>query len=220
VPKPELGGVVVGQSRLGHRLLSLIAVLREEGRLPFATIQRLLATLSGLQLSEGALVGAVQRVAQQAEPVLAQLQTAIRAAPVVHADETGWREAGRNGYVWTFSTPEHRLFVRGSRARAMLQAQLGEASAGVLVSDFSSAYTGYDGVHQYCWAHLLRDIREVAAQHPTDAAVQGWATAVGAIFAQAQDGAAGEAAARWAVRRQAETALRRLCEPWLNQAVP
>ena len=26
------------------------------------------------------------------------------ASPVVHADETGWRQNGENGYVWTYST--------------------------------------------------------------------------------------------------------------------
>ena len=36
LPGPELAGVVVGQGRLGVGLLSLIAVLREELRLPIA----------------------------------------------------------------------------------------------------------------------------------------------------------------------------------------
>lgn len=71
VPPPDLTGIVPGQGRVGTRLVSLIATLREEARLPFATIQRLLQTLTGLHLSVGALV--------------------------VHADETGWRENGRNG---------------------------------------------------------------------------------------------------------------------------
>ena len=30
----------------------------------------------------------------------------------VHADETGWRQNGANGYVWTFSTPTERYFLR------------------------------------------------------------------------------------------------------------
>ena len=73
------------------------------------------------------------------------LQDAIRASPVVHADETGWREDGHNGYVWTFSTPRHRLFRRGSRAKAMVPRVLGAAFGGVLVSDFSTADTGTTG---------------------------------------------------------------------------
>ncbi len=183
VPPLDLTGIVPGQGRVGTRLVSLIATLREEARLPFATIQRLLQTLTGLHLSVGALVAAVGQVATRAAPVVDALQAAIRASPVVHADETGWRENGRNGYVWTFSTPAIRLFIRGSRAKAMVPRVLGDTFAGVLVSDFYTAYTGDDGRHQYCWAHLLRDIHELVDQQPDDAALRGWAAAVGAVFA-------------------------------------
>ena len=66
--------------------------------------------------------------------------------------------------------------------------------AGVLVSDFYGAYTSYEGMHQYCWAHLLRDIQDLAALHPADAGVQGWATAAAAVFHQAQRGSEGDPA--------------------------
>jgi len=219
VPAPELGAEVTGQGRLGHGLTSLIAVLREETRLPVRTIQRLLTTLTGLDLSVGALVDAVGRVADRGVPVVAQLGEAIRASPVVHADETGWRENGRNGYVWTLSTPEVRLFRRGSRAKAMVPQVLGEAFGGVLVSDFYVASTGDDGVHQDCWAHLLRDVHELVDQHPDDAALRGWAAAVGAVFTHAQAGASGSRADRWRVRKQAQADLRRVCEPWREPRV-
>lgn len=220
VPCPELTGIVPGQGRLGKRLVSLIAVLREDARLPFATIQRLLATLTGLHLSVGAIVDAVGRVAASGAPVVAEVEAAIRASPVVHADETGWREDGHNGYVWTFSTPEHRLFLRGTRAKTMVPRVLGEAFGGVIVSDFYAAYTGDNGIHQYCWAHLLRDVHELVDQQPDDLAVRGWAAAVGAVFARAQANAAGDRAARWRVRRQAQTDLRQICTPWLEPRVP
>lgn len=167
----------------------------------------------------GALVDTVGQVAARARPTVAALQAAIRASPVVHADETGWREAGRNGYVWTFSTPRTRLFIRGSRAKGMVPQVLGEDFGGVLVSDFYTAYTGDDGVHQYCWAHLLRDIHDLATQQPDDAALRGWAAAVRAVFATAQAGATGSRADRWRVRKQAQADLRRLCTPWLDPRV-
>lgn len=115
-----------------------------------------------------------------------QIQTAIRGSPVVHADETGRRENGQNGYVWTLSTSDHRSVVRGSRAKSMLIEALGETFGGVLVSDVYAADTSYDGLHQYCWAHLLRDIHDLTVAHPDDAGVQGWATAVHDVFTRAQ----------------------------------
>jgi len=211
--------VVGGHRRFGHRLVSLLAVLRDEARLPLAVIQRLVRTLSGLELSVGAIVDNVAAVAERAQPVVAALDAQIRASPVVHVDETGWREAGRNGYVWTFSTPTIRLFRHGRRTKEMVSAVLGEAFAGVLVSDFYAAYTGYAGEHQYCWAHLLRDIHELTEQHPTDAALRGWATAVRAILTDAQAGATGTAHERWSVRRQTEADLGALCAPWLESTV-
>ena len=53
VPPAQLGGVVLGQQRLGINLLSLIAALREEARLPLRVIQWYLDTVHGLRLSVG-----------------------------------------------------------------------------------------------------------------------------------------------------------------------
>jgi transposase len=219
VPPPDLGDVVTGQGRFGHGLTSLLTLLREEARLPVRVIQTLLTTLTGLQLSGGAIVAASQRLADRAQPVVAQVEAAIRASPVVHLDETGWRENGRNGYVWTASTPEHRLFVRGTRAKAIVERLLGNAFAGVVVSDFYTAYTTDDRTHQYCWAHLLRDIHDLGGQHPDEPAVAGWAAAVGAVFATAQAGATGDRATQWRVRKAAQADLKHLCTPWLDPTV-
>ena len=95
----------MGKQRLGVNLVSLIATLREEGRLPIRSIQWYLRTVHQLRLSVGAIVAATQRTAEKARPAVAGILERIRGSPVVHADETGWRENGANGYVWTFSTP-------------------------------------------------------------------------------------------------------------------
>ena len=116
VPTAELYGVVLGQQRLGVNLLSLIATLlttlQEEGRLPIRSVQWYLDTVHQLRLSVGAIVSAIHRTAQRAQPAVAAILDRIRASPVVHADETGWRQSGANGYVWTFSTPTERYFLR------------------------------------------------------------------------------------------------------------
>jgi len=219
VPAPDLGDQVTGQGRLGHGVTSLITVLREEARLPIRVIQALLTTLTGLHLSVGAIVAASQRLAARAAPVVAAIAEQVRASPAVHMDETGWREAGRNGFIWTASTPAHRLVVHGTRQKAMVDRILGDAYAGVVVSDFYTAYTGDDRTHQYCWAHLLRDIHELTTQQPDDAALAGWADAVHGVFQRAVAGASGDRAARWRVRKAAQAALTQLCTPWLEPKV-
>ena len=149
VPRADLNGVAVGRQRLGINLVSLISALREEGRLPVRAVQWYLRTVHQLHLSVGAIVGVTHGVAQRAQRVLAQVLAQvldrIRASPVVHADETGWRQDGANGYVWTFATPAERYFLRRGRNKEVVDEALGESFSGVLVSDFYAAYNHYPG---------------------------------------------------------------------------
>ena len=61
LPTAQLDGVVLGQQRLVINALSLIATLREEGRLPICGIQSYLRTVHQLRLSVGAIVSAIHR---------------------------------------------------------------------------------------------------------------------------------------------------------------
>ena len=188
-PPAGLDGVVLGRQRLGVNVLSLVATLREEGRMPFRTIQRYLDTVHQLRVSEGAIVGAIRQTAQKAQPMVAGILDRVRASPVVHADETGWRQSGANGYVWTFSTPAERYFLRRGRGKAVVDEVLGDQFAGVLVSDFYAAYHHYDGPKQRCWAHLLRDIHDLRALYPDDDRYDDrlaqWADAIHQLYRQA-----------------------------------
>ena len=167
-----------GGQRLGVNLISLIATLREEGRLPIRSVQWYLDTVHQLHLSVGAIVSAIHRTAQRAQPAVAAILDRIRASPVVHADETGWLQSGANGYVWTFSIPTERYFLRRGRGKAVVDEALGESFSGVLVSDCYAAYHHYDGPKQRCWAHLLRDILDQRTLYPDDAPLARWADAV------------------------------------------
>ena len=141
--------------------------------------------MHGLHLSLGALVDATRKVAARAQSELAGIVERIRGSPVVHADETGWREDGQNGYVWTFSAPTQRYFLRRGRGKAVVDEVLGEEFAGVLVSDFYAAYHHYDGPKQRCWAHLLRDVHDLRVLHPQDDRLSRWAGAVHQLYRQA-----------------------------------
>jgi hypothetical protein len=185
-----LGGVVAGpRQRLGVGLVSLIATLREAGRWPVARIQWYLRQVHQVQLSVGAIVGACHRVAACGQAELATLPARIRGSPVVHADETGWRQSGRNGYVWTFSTADTVLFTHGRRTKEMVDQVLqppgvaeAEAFSGVLVSDFYAAYHHYPGQKQRCCAHLLRVFHELRQEHPSDEQLATWAGAVHQLY--------------------------------------
>ncbi len=213
-------GVASGRERLGVRLVSLIAALRAELRLPVGLIQWYLGAVHGLELSAGAIVGALARVAARGADAVDRIWAAIRAGPVVHADETGLRQDGENGYLWSFSTPTERYFVRGGRNKEVVDEVLGPAFAGVLVTDFYAAYDHYDGPHQRCWAHLLRDVHALVEKDPADAALAAWAADVHAVYDRARRVASPDAATRGRARRRCEADLLAICDPYLAGAAP
>ncbi len=184
VPKAALDGVTLGRQRLGINLVSLIATLKEEGRMPVRTIQWYLETVHQLHLSEGGVVRVLHQVAGQAQEAMAQALERLRASPVVQADETGWRQDGKNGYVWTFSTLSERYFLRRGRDKGVVDEVLDQSFGGVLVSDFYAAYDHYPGLKQRCWAHLLRDIHNLKGLYPEDAKLAKWAAAVHELYAK------------------------------------
>lgn len=186
-PKPDWGALTVGRQRVGISVQSEVSVLREECRLPFGVIQRYLKGRYGLHLSVGELVALVHGVAVRGQGEYIQLQQAIRDSPVVHGDETGWRQNGHNGYLWSFSTPRVRYFLyRPSRGGAVVGEVLGEEFDGVLVSDFYGAYNVYQGPHQRCWTHLLRAIHQLKERFPQNLALAEWAQRVREIYDRAQ----------------------------------
>ena len=210
-PQADLGRVALGKHRLGVNLLSRIAALREEGRLPLRTIQWYLQTVHRLPLSLGAIVRAIHQVAQKAQPALAEIQDRIRGSPVVHADETGWRQDGVNGYVWTFSTPTDR-----GRNKEVVDEALGDSFSGVLVSDFYAAYHHYPGLKQRCWVHLLRDIHDLKALYPQDQKLAQWAGAIHQIYTGAKAFTHPDARQRRRVQQQLERELLAHCRPFLE----
>ena len=186
-PDPDWSAITVGRQRFGHSVQSEVSVLREECRLPFRVIQRYLKWRFGLGLSVGELVDLVRGAAERGQEEYTRLRQEIRASPVVYGDETGWRQDGRNGYLWSFSTPKVRYFLyRPGRSRTVVEEVLGDEFEGVLVSDFYGAYNVYQGPHQRCWAHLLRDIHQLKEQHPQDLVLARWAHAVREVYDHAQ----------------------------------
>ena len=81
-PKAARAGGVMGRGRLGANLVSLIAGLREEGRLPLRTIQWYLETVHQLRLSVGGITQVLHGVARQAQPAVAEVAGAEIAGPL------------------------------------------------------------------------------------------------------------------------------------------
>jgi transposase len=189
---PQLAwrGMVVGQGRLGIRLVSVIAYLRTTLRLPLRQIQQYLETMHEVRVSVGELMEVLHRVRKEGQGLLQGLKEEMRRSALLHMDETGWREDGQNGYVWVCSTggiePVRYYEYDRSRSQAVAQRLLGAQFTGVLSSDFYGGYNRYLGPHQRCWVHLLRDLHELKEEHAQQAAVLEWAAKVRRLYEDAQ----------------------------------
>lgn len=189
-PQLDLTGQVLGQGRIGVRIASLIAFLSQTLRLPIRRIQAYLATVHQLTLSAGEIVELLHQVRHAGQQAVDSLKRQARASPILHADETCWRENGQNGYIWAFSTPGDGA-VRyyeydASRSQQVVRRILDGEFAGHLVSDFYGSYNVYAGKHQRCWVHLLRDLHALKEQHAQEVVVVEWAQDVRALYQEAQ----------------------------------
>lgn len=185
-PRLELSEEVLGQGRLGVRVTSLIVYLRTALRLPVRQIQGYLKTHHQLHVGLGEIVELLHRVRQAGQEQVDGLREAAQASSVMHVDETGWRENGQNGYVWTVSVPGEqgiRYFVyERSRGHLVVKGLAGGNFKGVLCSDFFGSYNTYAGAHQRCWTHLLRALHELKEEYPENLEVRAWAEAVRALY--------------------------------------
>ncbi len=182
----------------------------------------------------------MQRLARAGHPAYQQLQAAVRGSPVVHADETGWRQNGQQPQrvpcavrrpaeaVWTVSTSQHIYVQHGRRTNAEIDGILGADFGGTIVADCYAAYDHFLGPKQRCWAHLVRDLEHLLREHPEDVETVAWVEGILDVYARArqprpsrEDGSTHQAArAREQRARQYEALILLLCPPALESTPP
>ena len=154
----------------GHRLVALTAWLHYGLGTTLSQILAVLQHHLHFRLSEGGLVDAWQRVAHLLRPWYEEIADEVKQAGTLHADETGWRVAGRTVWLWCFTTTRATYYMidrcRGSTA---LLKFFTEEFAGVLVTDFWAAYNVVAAAaRQACLVHLFRELEKVDALDPSE----------------------------------------------------
>jgi len=165
----------------GNRLLAYVAL---EHYVEGTTMGRLARQLG---LGRGSLLGAMHELASRLEPVMERLLQEYRRAPVKHADETGWRNDGKNGYAWLFCTRLLSLFrFRQSRCAQVAREVFGpKRLPGTLVVDRYAAYRKLLCRMQYCYAHLLREVQDLGQEFLQQSEVQRFVERLAPLLAQA-----------------------------------
>jgi len=196
--------------------MSLISYLKTACRVPVGLIRQMLGSLYEVKISKGEIAQLLHAVAEIGVAEYDALLDKVRGSPVVHGDETGWREDGKNGYLWSFSTPWVRYFrYDSSRAGAVVKEVLGDTFVGVLVSDFYGGYNIYEGVKQRCWVHYIRDLKALGQKHGIAAP---WVDAVLAVYWRARESVKMEISEieRCRLRQDFESELLALALPYLK----
>ncbi len=165
--EPKVADALPGCT-LGHRVTALATWLHYGLG---TTTSQIVDVLNGhlqINISEGGLTEIWHRLAGVLSPWHDQIRAECLTAPVLHADETGWRLKGQTWWLWCAATPQSTYYwIDASRGHEALNKLFAEEFAGVLVTDFWKAYDAFAPHSQKCWAHLLRDVTALDAA-PTD----------------------------------------------------
>ncbi len=172
---------VLPKSLYGNQLLTHVAVEHYLRGLTLGQLER----QTGVGYSS--LVEAMHGLAGRLEPCMERFISEYRQAPVKHADETGWRTDGQNGYAWLFTAPLVSIFrFRKSRSAKVAQEVFGSKRlSGVLVVDRYNAYNKIPCHLQYCFAHLLRAVEDLEKEFPENPEIQAFVQAFAPLLAQA-----------------------------------
>jgi transposase len=137
----------------------------------------------------GSLIKAMHQLGSIVKDVPDRLIEEYRQAPVKHADETGWRNDGRNGYCWLFGTKDISIFrFRQSRSAKVAKEVFGaEQLPGVLVVDRYNGYNKAPCNIQYCYAHLLRDVQDLEKEFPDNEEIKTFVRRAAPLLAEAMN---------------------------------
>ncbi len=161
----------------GKNMLSQITLLRFDDRLPLrktiAAIERQYQTT----LTSKAVYDVTKRIADKATPQYEDIKRKIRRATHLNIDETKIKIQGKTHWLWIFRSRKNVFFViHKKRNRTVLDEILGCKYKGIIICDGLSAYEEYTKYLQRCWAHILRETRELAKKYDDAKPMHKWMT--------------------------------------------
>ena len=140
---------------------ALTVLLHFEDRLPLRKTVTALERL-GLNMTNVCVYKISKRTAKRLLPEYCKQIQLLRASRVVYADETGIKINGENNWLWTFTGENITVYViRKSRGHKVVEEVLGKNFPGIITNDGHSAYKKIGTEHQRCWAHIIRESKEL-----------------------------------------------------------
>jgi transposase len=149
--------------RVGQRVMAAAHTLHYQIGIPVRKVPAVLETLTGLQLTQGAITQAALRRARGQVGTLYQgLRAKVRDAPAVYTDDTGWRVRGQNAQLMAFDTDEVTVYqVRPRHRHQEVQEVVPASYQGVMITDRGRSYEAHSFRkvrQQKCLAHLQKTL--------------------------------------------------------------
>jgi len=159
--QPQAPGVLP-RALYGNQLIATASVMHYLHGIPMGRI------CEQMGIGAGALVEVFHTLAKLFYSVLERLIEDYRRSAVKHADETGWRIDGKNGYAWLFATERISIFLfKPTRSSKIPKMVLGDESLpGTLVVDRYAGYNKAPCAVQYCYEHLSREVKDLEKDFP------------------------------------------------------
>lgn len=157
LPGPALAGY-------GPRIDAHIATLAGVFRLSREQVRQVVVEMFAIPASTGAIDNAIGRVSRVLADPWAELKAAIGQAEAVHLDETTWRLAGAQQWLWVAAAALVACYrIDPSRSQAAAKALIGEDFGGFAITDRYAGYHFLDVLQQQlCWAHVIRQLTEIS----------------------------------------------------------
>jgi transposase len=155
------------EGMFGNNTIAQVALLKYGGRLPHKKIRDMLKRVYGLVISSAKILDLTRRAADAVQSEYNVILNRIRNAPVLYVDETLIDVQGKNRWIWVFTTQAETFFViRKSRGMNVLLEVLTRRFKGTIICDGWKSYSGFTNRMQRCWAHLLRESKDLAEKIP------------------------------------------------------
>ena len=138
--------------------------LRHSVKLSYRDVQKVLTGLFGISFVPASAMAFSHQTADAGAALYEDLHNKVRAAHIIHGDETHWRIDGKSAQLWYAGNTGfdffHADYSRGSKVAAAI---FGTAFGGYLNAD---SYAGYNIINplgrQVCLAHIKRKADEIA----------------------------------------------------------
>jgi transposase len=166
---------VPSKGLFGKNMQAQITLLRFDDRLPLRKTISAIERQYKTTLTSKAVYDVTKRVADKATPEYEKIKRKIRRTTHLHIDETKIKLQGKTYWLWIFRSRKNVFFViHKKRNRTVLDEILGHNYKGIIICDGLSAYKEYTEYLQRCWAHILRETKEMAEKHEDAKSLHQW----------------------------------------------